>query len=134
MIRESIVVLPPQIVQLFDSKLLCRPAPKLRDWSGTFEDMWKEILKLWKRIENNPIRKARCEQLRAEILELYERVKVKEKERESQKDHKTQEFGYHVAVPKGLAEDVYARLRIGRKTGSFRHEFRDNNAIYKVKK
>lgn len=110
------------------------PAPKLRDWTGTFEVMWTEALKLWKRIENNPHKKARCEALKREILELYERAKIKEKERESQTDHETQEFGYHVAIPKGLAEDVFARLRFGRKSGSFRHEFRKNNALHKTRK
>jgi hypothetical protein len=117
------------ILQQFNSDLLSLPSPKLRDWSDSFEYMWKEVLKLWKKLEENPQKKLRCELLKAEILELYERVKVKEKEREGQTDHKTQGFGYFVAIPKGLAEDVHVRLKFGRKAGSFKHEFRKNNAF-----
>lgn len=131
---EQITTLPPQILQFFNAALLSTPAPKLRDSCDTFDRMWKEVLKLWKRLDGNPQRKQRCEALKQEILELYERAKAKEKEREAEKDHKTQEFGYRVAVPEGLAEDVHARLDLGRKGGSFRHKFRENNAVQKVQK
>jgi hypothetical protein len=90
--------------------------------------MWREVLKMWKKVEKNPQKKRKCETLKSEIMELCERTKIKEKERESQTDHKTQGFGYCVALPTRLAEDVHARLRFGRKDGSFRH------AIQKVRR
>lgn len=125
---------PPKIEQHFNEKLLSVPCPKLRDSTETFDQMWCEALKLWKKVENNPIRKQKCELLKQEILELYERAKAKEKERESQKDHKTKGFMYSVAIPKGLAQDVYARLRFRRKAGSFSYLFRRNDAFRKIQK
>jgi hypothetical protein len=90
--------------------------------------------KMWYKLKNNPKRLARCESLKQEILQLYERAKIKEKEHESQKDHKTQEFGYHVALDKTMDRDVYWRLRFGRKSGAHRYKFRNNNAVRKVQK
>jgi hypothetical protein len=130
---ETTCILSPIIKQYFNPKLLSVPTTKLRDWTGTFEIMWKEVLKLWSKLDNNPQRKARCESLKEEILQLYERAKIKEKEREAEKNHKTQEFGYHVAVPTSLDRDVHARLAIGRKRGSFKPQFRRNHAIHKAK-
>lgn len=134
MIVEHHVVAAPDIITLFDANLLSRPSPKLRDWSGTFDIMWKEALKLWKKVEAYPQKRERWEGLREEILELYEQAKTKEKERESEKDHKTQEFGYRVAFSQGLADDVFARLMFRRKDGSLRHQFRKNIAVHKNKK
>jgi hypothetical protein len=132
--RKMIKTIPPCIKKYFNPLLLQGPYPKFRDSCDSFEKMWQEVLKLWKKLENNPYRKARCKALKQEILNLYERAKIKEKERESQKNHKTQEFGYYVAVPKGMARDVYERLRFGRKSGAVRFKFRSNNAICKAKK
>jgi hypothetical protein len=132
MIIDCISSLPPPIEQFFNRLLLSAPAPLFRDSSQTIDLMLKEVNKLWKRLDCNPLRKARCEALKQEILELYERAKIKEKEREGQTYHKTQEFGYHVALPKTLDRDVYARLRIRRKGGAFKHEFRPNYAISKI--
>ncbi len=108
------------LIQYFNAKLLSLPAPKLRDSTDCIRAMLKEVEKMWYKIENNPRRLARCEDLKQEILQLYERAKIKEKEREDQTDHKTQEFGYHVAMPEKLDRDVYWRLRFGRKEGAFK--------------
>lgn len=132
--KDTLTPLPPLITQAFNPKLLSFSYPKLRDHLGTFDQMWKEALKLWKRLDRLPDKKVRCEKLKEEILDLYERAKIKEKEREGQTDHKTQKFGYHVAVPKGLAEDVFARLKLGRKDGSFRHASRRYSSIQKTYK
>lgn len=113
-----ITVMPPQILQCFSQVLLTAPMPKLRDGCHVFETMLKTVEEMWYKIENNPRRLARCEALKQEILELYERAKIKEKEREGQKNHKTQKFGYHVTLPKAVDRDVYWRLRIGRKEGA----------------
>lgn len=116
---KTTVSLPPVITQRFDSMLLSYPTPDLRDSCKTIGIMLKEVEKLWKRIENNPAKKLRCEKLKQEIMELYERAKVKEKERQGQKNHKTQEFGYFIGLPKENDRDVYWRLRYGRKAGRF---------------
>lgn len=129
---ETVASLAPLILQHFDSKLLCGPAPKLSDSSDCIAAMLKTVEKLWYKLKNNPSRLARCEALKKEILHLYERAKIKEKEREGQKDHKTQEFGYHVATPKTMGRDVYWRLRFGRKSGAFKPKFRNNHAFHKV--
>ena len=131
---ETIACVAPIIRQLFDRALLSHPAPKLRDSLLTFDRMWAQALKLWYKLDANPQRKARCDKLKEEILELYERAKIKEEECESQKGHKTQEFGYHVSVPQGLAQDVHGRLAFGRKDGSFKYVFRKNYAIPKIGK
>lgn len=126
--------LPPMILQKYDAKLLSRPTPKLRDSSDCILAMLKTVDELWYKLANNPKRLERCEALKKEILYLYERAKIKEKEREEEADHKTQGFGYHVALPTPLDSDVYWRLRFGRKKGSHSHEFRSNHAIYKAKR
>jgi hypothetical protein len=134
MIIDSITQIPVSIRQHFDPKLLSCPVPKLRDSCDCIQVMLNNVEKLWYKLQNNPERLVRCEALKKEIMVLYERAKIKEKERESQKDHKTQEFGYHVALPKTLDRDVYWRLRFGRKGGSFKHKFRGSNAISKIQK
>jgi hypothetical protein len=134
MIIEKVQTLPPIIPQHFCAALLSSPAPNLRDWSGTFDVMWQEVLKMWKKVEKNPQKKRKCEALKSEIMELCERAKIKEKEREGQTDHKTQGFMYHVAIPSGLAEDIYTRLRFGRKGGSFRHRLGNNDPIQKIRR
>lgn len=126
---DSASIVPPIIQQYYNRMLLCTPTLKFGDACHTFEFMWKQALKLWYKLDANPKRKERCERLKQEILEIYERAKIKEKERESQKDHKTQEFGYFVALPKVLDRDVHARLRFGRKAGAFTTQFRSNYEV-----
>lgn len=81
--------------------------------------MWKVIEAKWGKLEKCPAKKILCEELKKEIFDIYERAKTKEKEREAEKDHKTQEFMYSVDRATKLDEDVYCRLRLGCKTGAF---------------
>ena len=111
--------LPPQISQHYNSLLLSQPAPKFRETTETFEKMWEKVLKRWKKLDKCPAKKEKCEQLKLEILELYERAKAKEKEREGQTDHKTNGFMYSVHLPKGMANGVCQRLRFGREIRIF---------------
>jgi hypothetical protein len=129
---ETTRLFPPLVIENFSAALLNAIMPKLGDSCDTFERMWRRALELWHKLDANPKRKARCEQLKEQILELYERAKIKEKEREAEEDHKTQKFGYYVAHPQGLADDVLARLMFERKSGSYKHEFRNNNALQKT--
>jgi hypothetical protein len=132
MIIDSTCTLSPMIFQKYNSKLLSLPAPKLRDSSDCIRAMLKTVDEMWYKLANNPKRLERCTALKQEILQLYERAKIKEKEREAEKDHKTQEFGYYVTLRSALDRDVYWRLRFGRKAGSFKTEFRRNHAIRKT--
>ncbi len=134
MIIDTIVDLTPLILQHFNSKLLSFPAPKLRDSTDCIRAMLKQVEKMWYKIENNPHRLARCEALKQDILQLYERAKIKEKEREAETDHKTQELGYHVACDEALDRDVYWRLRFRRKGGAFKTELRRSNAVQKAQR
>ena len=125
-------VIPPIIRQYFSHRLLLTPTPKFRDCCDIFEEMLQTIDEMWYKLKNNPKRLQRCEALRKKILQLYERAKTKEKEREAEKDHKTQEFGYYVAIPTPMGRDVYQRLRFGSKSGAVRFKFRPNYAIPKT--
>lgn len=113
------VSLSPEIKQHFSATLLSTPTFSFRDSLRSFDIMWKEVEKLWKKLEKCPQKKIRCEALKKEIMELYERAKVKEKECEGQKDHKTQGFMYSVTVSSRMADDIYFRLRFGKKGGKF---------------
>ncbi len=117
--KRTISIIPPEIVQHFSHLLLSSPGPLLRDCCDTIQKMLTEIEKLWHKLDSNLIRKERCENLKKEILGLYERAKVKEKERETEKDHKTQGFGYSFVGYKKNDRDIYWRLKFGRKEGAF---------------
>jgi len=124
----KISVLPPSIKKFFSKDLLKAPYPGFYDSCITIQKMLNKVLKIWHKLDSNSIRKARCEKLKQEILNLYERAKIKEKERESETDHKTKEFGYSFAGNKRISGDIYWRLKFGRKKGA--HSFnRRNNEI-----
>lgn len=110
-------VLPPIIIQKFSADLLSTPSPKMCHSLDTFDYMWGEIERLWHKLDSTPERKKRCEAMKKEIFELYERAKAKEKEREAEKDHQTQEFMYSVSGYSRMAQDVYERLRFRQKEG-----------------
>jgi len=100
------------IQQYYDAKLLSGPAPKLRD---TCTDLWTVYLwiktQLMKKAENNPIRLKKLLELENQFLELYERAKAKEKEREEQKDHCTQGPFYRFKETGRNYRYVFRRLR-----------------------
>lgn len=116
---KSLAILSPLIQQYFDRQLLGRTSFKFRDCSDDIGKMIEEVKTLLYKLDSNPPRKQRCDKLMQEILELYERAKIKEKERESQEDHKTKEFGYSFAPLKGDGRDVYCRLKYRRKSGEY---------------
>lgn len=114
---KTVIQLPPLISQLFSRYLLSFPCPKFREGVHTLEKMINESKKIFKKVRNHPVKKERCKKIMSEIVELYERAKIKEKERESQKDHKTQGFGYSVGIYQKMDYSVYRRLVFGRKKG-----------------
>ena len=129
----TISSLPPEIKESFNKDLLSTPM-RHGEGTSTFEMMLQEALKLWYKLDASPLKKARCEALKIEIMEVYEHAKEKEKELEGKTHHKTKEFGYFVAVPKGMAEDIYQRLKYKRKKGRFKYKYRDDNAFSKIRK
>jgi hypothetical protein len=124
--------MPPDIRQKYNEALLSMPTPKLGHSLETFDYMWREIERLWHKLDSTPKRKRRCEVLKKEIFQLYERAKAKEKERQAEKDHKTQGFMYSVYGDSRMAQDVYERLRFGRKDGAFWCKLRENGSPRKV--
>lgn len=110
MTRETITILPPSIKQIFSTNMLSSPYPKFGDGVHTLEKMIQECKKLFYKFRNNPRKKERCENLMQEIISLYERAKIKEEERSTEKDHKTQGFGYFVTIPEKMDREIYRRL------------------------
>lgn len=127
-------MLHPEIKQQFNAKLLSTPTLKFGDNSSCIAAMLKTVEKLWYKLRDNPKRLARCEKLKNNLVFLYERAKIKEKRREAEANHKTQEFGYHVALPTPLDRDVHSRLRFGRKSGAFKFRIRANYAVHKIQR
>ncbi len=87
-VSEPIFV--PEIDMKFSKDILSRPTPKLREDSDTLWKSWLYIESLWKKLDNQPVKRAKCEELKKQFMELYERAKAKEKERETEKTHPTQ--------------------------------------------
>ncbi len=131
---SKIEILPPSLPQKFDSLLLSNPYTKFGDNLETFDRMWIKVLRRWANLEKNPTNKKKCEQIKLEIERLYERAKIKEKEREGQASHKTQRFMYSVFLPEGMARKVCSRLVLGCDFYRDRkHYNRTYHALHKAK-
>lgn len=103
--------IPPPILQCFNACLLSTPAPLLRESS---KDLWRVyqyiVNKLQKKCKNLPKKKALFEQLQREFLELYERIKEKEKDLKTDTKHPTQRYFYHFSSPNRNDEKVFRGL------------------------
>lgn len=103
---------PPSMMQHFDSLLLSHPAPKFRDSSDNFRNIFKWIArKHSKKAVKNKISNEKYIKFEMEYLELYGRIKKKEEEREAEKNHFTQGFGYCIRSTDKKNESIYRRLR-----------------------
>lgn len=91
---KTTCILPPEIRQLFDSCLLSRPAKFCED----SETLWLIYLYIKDNLENKtkkyPDWHQKFLKLEATFLELYERIKIKEKERKEDENHFTKELFY----------------------------------------
>lgn len=104
-------VIPPRILQYFNSALLSMPTVLLRDSS---KDLWAiyqyTVKKLIKKVNNLPQKKAICEQLEKEFLELYELIKEKEEELKTKTEHRTQRPFYRFNGSSRNGERIFRRL------------------------
>lgn len=126
-------VLPPFIREYYSSKLLQTPHPKLREDSETLWYVWEYIeKKLWKKLDSLPIKKARCELLKQIFMELYERTKIKEKEREKDSRHPTQMPFYFIKRVGGQDEKAFISAKYRRCCRRDPQVSRRYGKIYKI--
>lgn len=107
------VIIPPEVIQLYRRALLEAPLPQFRD---TSKDLWRVYIwivrKLIKKASYNPIRLKKCLELEQEFLDLYEQTKIKEKERQEQKEHHTQEPFYSFKETGRNYRKLFSRLKL----------------------
>jgi hypothetical protein len=126
-------IFPPLIREYFSSELLQTPHPKLREDSETLWYVWEYIEKnLWKKLDKQPIKKARCELLKQIFMELYERAKIKEKEREKETRHPTQVPFYYIGRIDRQGEKAFASAKYRRCCSRDSQVGRRYGKIYKI--
>lgn len=109
--NTHVEIVPPKIIQYFNSLLLSTPA-KLRDDSQTLWMVYTYIKnKIMKKSKHDPKWVAKCQKLEQEFLELYERAKAKEKDAEGKTKNKTQEPFYRIISFDRGNRDVFKGLR-----------------------
>jgi hypothetical protein len=129
---KVINIMPPLIKEYYSAKLLGIPAPKLREDSETLWHVWQNIEKfLWYKLRSCPAKKVKCEKLKQEFMELYERTKIKEKERESEKRHPTQMPLYYI-TRLGKQDEEAFRSSLYRWRGEPSKVGRRYGKIYKI--
>ena len=110
MITITTNTIPPEIIQYFNSKLLCYPMPK----GDCCERLWRIyqwiISHLRPKDLINAKRKKKIDDLIEEFLELYERTKAKEEEREREETHFTQGLFYHIEFINRSHKDLFDGL------------------------
>lgn len=105
----------PEILSSFDRNLLSIPILDFRDSIRKIDPLWKYYKKY---LSNKRDGMNGCEKLKQkelEFIELYERIKIKEKELEGQKEHFTQRPFYHFRNIDKKDEQLLLRLMLKRK-------------------
>ncbi|SRR5216684_989022 len=114
--------LPPLIQQSFNSNLLSSPSPSFRQTSKALLYVYNYIeTRLAKKVNENSIRKQKYENLKNQFLELYERIKTKEKELEGKTEHFTQRPFYFTILSNRIQQSFFTRLEYR----AFQFRFRD---------
>ena len=103
--------LPSEIIQHFSRMLLTTPCKMGQDSSTLWEVYIYIKHRLLKRANHDPITKARCKQLEETFLDLYERAKTKEKNKDEASKNKTQVPLYYIECPDKRDETIFERLR-----------------------
>jgi hypothetical protein len=113
---NNISILPPPILQHFSRILLSAPSPKFCDDNET-------LMKIYRYIERNLLKNASyCEnrmkkvkQLQIEFLEIYGRIKEKEKDikadSEKKAKAKTQRPFYYINCSDRCLDRIFSRLK-----------------------
>lgn len=98
--------MPPMIMQSFDRQLLSRPC-KLNDNGSNLDRVYQYIKR---KIDKKPIGN-KVYELEEEFLEIYERIKAKEKDIEGKTGYKVQRPFYRFEKSNRKGQDVFERLR-----------------------
>lgn len=111
---KTISCLPPEIKQIFNGSILSIPCPKLRQHGDDLLRFFKKIkTKLEKRTLRLKERNNRFQAYEKEFLELYGRIKTKEKELEEKTNHCTQVFGYRFPDIDRKGQEIFGRFEFG---------------------
>jgi hypothetical protein len=109
-IVRTVSVIPPEIVESFNAKLLCVPMPK-GDCCKRLWGIYQWIINNLKPHDlSNANRRMKIHSLIMEFLEKYERTKAKEEEREREEAHFTQGFFYNIDFVERSHWDLFFRL------------------------
>jgi len=81
-ITTTITNLSPSVIEIYSPLLLLTPVPRLGRGEEDLIFILRHIKEnLWKKLDNLPIKKSKCEQLIKELENIYEKIR---KEKESQ--------------------------------------------------
>lgn len=123
---------PPRLQQSFNRFLLTTPMPIFRETSKDLKRILTFIEhRLWKKLGSCPGKQKKCEELKSQFMELYERAKTKEKELEAKTEHHTQRPFYSIGSIGEKDEKVFRRLTY--RSCSYRFsKFRENYEISEI--
>ena len=108
----TINISSPDLKQEFRKDLLSLPIPNLRDSEKTLYNIYIYIKKrLVIKSKYNPIWWEECIELQKEFLELYERVKKKKEDDETNSRNKTKAPFYRIEGFNRGNKYIYTRLR-----------------------
>ncbi len=104
-------VLPLQIKQSFNSLLLTMPCPKFGDDDEDLLNIMAYIEKmLWKKLGNTLAKKLKCENLRQEFKETYEKIR-KKKESQTENENASKMSFYMLRNTGGRRLELLFRLK-----------------------
>jgi hypothetical protein len=108
----TIYSLPPEIIQAFNSSLLAMSCPKLYDDSETLHRIYKYISEelIPKCVGHNGWEE-KITKLQYKFLDIYERIKAKEKEFEEKTGNKLKKSFYFFREANRRRPKVFGRLR-----------------------
>ena len=128
---KTVSIFPPEVLQYFDRLLLNNYIPKLREDSSNLFRAYNYIYynQLYK-TRYSEINKQRCMNLCLEFKEIYERIKEKEKELESETCHKTKRPFYFIICSNRRSQTIFNGLKYKNITSKYR--INENNEFPKI--
>ena len=111
----TISIIPPEIIQYFNKKLLI--VPIIDDCKVLWACYLYITDVLYRKWHNYPNKLAKCKKLEMQFLELYERAKKKEEETK-RFEFRPMRLLYHIGMSHKRNQAIYSRLRY-KRTKSF---------------
>lgn len=119
-------IISPEIKEYFSRTLLSQSLPG--DNLKILEEIFIYIEnKLFKKLNNLPDKKNKCEKLIKQFKDLYDITAAQEKEFKGKKTSKTEGPFYYIRMPTRRSEDLFRRLKY--RSSFFSHLNRKNNEI-----